>query len=88
MISTQHPPTGPRIIPGQTGVTVYSPYLPIWFHRFNNAEEPDPDLKFDPSDINYPSELRCPNCDQISSDLICSCGATIQHPDSGDSSCN
>jgi len=88
MISTQHSPTGPRIIPGQTGVTVYSPYLPIWFHRFNNAEEPDPDLKFDPSDINYPSELRCPNCDQISSDLICSCGATIQHPDSGDSSCN
>jgi len=88
MISTQHSPTGLRIIPGQTGVTVYSPYLPIWFHRFNNAEEPDPDLKFDPSDINYPSELRCPNCDQISSDLICSCGATIQHPDSGDSSCN
>ena len=88
MISTQHSPTGPRIIPVQTGVTVYSPFLPIWFHRFNNAEEPDPDLKFDPSDINYPSELRCPNCDQLSFDSICRCGAMIQHLDSGDFSCN
>ena len=60
MISTQHSPTGLRIIPGQTGVMVYSPYLPIWFHRFRTAKEPDPDLKVDPSDINYPSELRCP----------------------------
>ena len=84
MISTQHSPTGLRIIPGQTGVTVYSPYLPIWFHRFRTAKEPDPDLKVDPSDINYPSELRCPNCDQISADSICSCGATIQHPNTGE----
>jgi len=88
MISTQHSPTGLRIIPGQTGVTVYSPYLPIWFDRFNAVEEPDPDLKVDPSDINYPSELRCPNCDQLSFDSICRCGAMIQHPDSGDFSCN
>ena len=84
MISTQHSPTGLRIIPGQTGVTVYSPYLPIWFHRFNDAEKPDPDLKVDPSDINYPSELRCPNCDQFSADSICICGATIQHPNTGE----
>ena len=84
MISTQHSPTGLRIIPGQTGVMVYSPYLPIWFHRFRTAEEPDPDLKVDPSDINYPSELRCPNCDRISAGSICDCGAAIQHPNIGE----
>ena len=84
MISTQHSPTGLRIIPGQTGVTVYSPYLPIWFHRFRTAKEPDPDLKVDPSDINFTSELRCPNCDQFSADSICICGATIQHPNTGE----
>ena len=84
MISTQHSPTGLRIIPGQTGVTVYSPYLPIWFHRFRTAKEPDPDLKVDPSDINFTSELRCPNCDQFSADSICICGATIQLPNTGE----
>ena len=84
MISTQHSPTGPRSIPGQTVVTVYSPYLPIWFRRFNDAEKPDPNLKFDPSDIFYSTELRCPNCDQFSADSICSCGATIQHPNTGE----
>ena len=88
MISTQHSPTGLRIIPGQTWVTVYSPYLPIWFDRFRTTVEPDSDLEFEPADIIYPTELRCPNCDRISAYLICSCGATIQHPDSGDSSCN
>ena len=84
MISTQHSPTGLRIIPGQTGVTEYSPYLPIWFHRFRTAKEPDPDLKVDPSDINFTSELRCPNCDRISADSICDCGAAIQHPNLGE----
>ena len=84
MISTQHSPTGPGIISGQPGATIYTPHIPIWFHRFKDAEEPDPDLKFDPSDINYPSELRCPNCDQFSADSICICGATIQHPNTGE----
>ena len=79
-----YPPTDLRIAFGQTGVTVYRPYLPIWFHRFSNVEQPDPDLKVDPSDINYPSELRCPNCDQFSADSICICGATIQHPNTGE----
>ena len=79
-----YPPTDLRIAFGQTGVTVYSPYLPIWFQRFRTAEEPDPDLKVDPSDINFTSELRCPNCDQFSADSICSCGATIQHPNTGE----
>ena len=73
-----------RIAFGQTGVMVYSPYLPIWFDRFRTAEEPDPDLKVDPSDINYPSEIRCPNCDRISADSICDCGAAIQHPNIGE----
>jgi len=54
------------------------------FGKTNNFFEALPDA----FDIFYPIELICPNCDQISSDLICSCGATIQHPDSGDSSCN
>ena len=79
-----YPHTDLRIAFMQTGVTVYSPYLPIWFHRFRTAEEPDPDLKVDPSDINYPSELRCPNCDQFSADSICICGATIQYPNTGE----
>ena len=84
MISTQHPPTNPRIIPGQTGATIHNPHLPIWFDRFRTTEEPDSDLEFEPADINYPSELRCPNCDRISADSICSCGATIEHPDTGE----
>lgn len=40
------------------------------------------------SDMVLPTELPCPNCGRISADAICSCGATIQHPDSGDLSCN
>ena len=58
-------------------------HLPIRFHCLRTAEEPDPSLKFDPLDIFYPTELRCPSCDQISADAICSCGATIQHPNQG-----
>jgi len=83
-----YPPTDLRIAFGQTGVTVYSPYLPIWFDRFNAVEEPDPDLKVDPSDINYPSEIRCPNCDELTTDLICRCGATIHQPNTGEFLCN
>ncbi len=73
-----------RIAFGQTGVMVYSPYLPIWFHRFRTTGEPDSDLEFEPADINYLSELRCPNCDRISADSICDCGAAIQHPNLGE----
>ena len=83
-----YPPTDLRLASGQPGATIYTPHIPIWFDRFNAVEEPDPDLKVDPSDINYPSELRCPNCDQLGFDSICGCCAMIQHPDSGDLSCN
>jgi len=83
-----YPHTDLRIAFGQTGVMVYSPYLPIWFDRFRTAEEPDPDLKVDPSDINYPSEIRCPNCDELTTDLICRCGATIHQPNTGEFLCN
>ena len=60
------------------------------FHKGRLSGETDKFFEAlpDASDIFYPTELICPNCDQISSDLICSCGATIQHPDSGDTSCN
>ena len=84
MISLKSPSTILQSSPDQTGATIHTPDLPIWFQRFRTTEEPDSDLKFDPSDINYPSELRCPNCDQFSADSICSCGATIQHPDTGE----
>jgi len=79
-----YPPTDLRIASGQPGATIYTPHIPIWFDRFNAVEEPDPDLKVDPSDINYPSEIRCPNCDRISADSICDCGAAIQHPNIGE----
>ena len=78
------PPTELRIASGQPGATIYTPHIPIWFDRFNAVEEPDPDLKVNPSDINYPSEIRCPNCDRISADSICDCGAAIQHPNIGE----
>ena len=84
MISLQHSLTGPRSTSGQPGATIYTPDIPIWFHRFRTAKEPDPDLKVDPSDINFTSELRCPNCDQFSADSICICGATIQLPNTGE----
>ncbi len=84
MNSPKNSPTSLQNGPRQIRATVHTPYLPIWFHRFNDAEKPDPSLKFDPSDIFYSTELRCPNCDRISEDSICSCGATIQHPDTGE----
>ena len=79
-----YPPTDLRIASGQPGATIYTPHIPIWFDRFNAVEEPDPDLKVDPSDINYPSEIRCPNCDRISADSICDCVEAIQHPNIGE----
>jgi len=88
MISLKPPSTALQSAPSLTGVTIHTPHLPIWFHRFRTSMEPDPDLKVDPSDIIYLTELRCPNCDRISAYLIFSCGAMIQHPDSGDLSCN
>ena len=88
MISVKSPSTVPQSAPDPTGATIHTPHLPIWFHRFRTTEEPDSDFEFEPEDIIYPTELRCPNCDRISAYLICSCGAMIQHPDSGDLSCN
>ena len=84
MISVKSPSTVPQSAPDQTGATLHTPHLPIWFHRFRTTEEPDSDLEFEPADIIYTTELRCPNCDQISADSICSCGATIQHPNTGE----
>ena len=84
MISVKSPSTVSQSAPDQTGGTIHTPHLSIWFHRFRTTEEPDSDLEFEPADIMYPTELRCPNCDRISEDSICSCGATIQHPDTGE----
>ena len=88
MISFKSSSTVPQSAPDQTGATIHTPHLPIWFHRFRTTEEPDSDFEFEPEDISYPTELRCPNCDRISAYLICSCGVMMQHPDSGDLSCN
>ena len=88
MISVKSPSTVPQSAPDQTGATIHTPHLPIWFHRFRTTKEPDSDLEFEPADIMYPTELRRPNCDRVSNDLICICGAMIQHPDSGELSCN
>ena len=88
MISVKFPSTVPQSAPGQTGATIHTPHLSIRFHRFRTTEGPDSDLEFEPADIIHPTELRCPNCDRISAYLICSCDAMIQHPDSGDLSCN
>ena len=79
MISFKSSSTVPQSAPDQTGATIHTPHLPIWFHRFRTTEEPESNVEFEPADIIYPTELRCPNCDQVSTDLICSCGATIQH---------
>ena len=88
MISFKSPSTVPQSAPDQTGATIHTPHLPIWFHRFRTTEEPDSNFEFEPEDIIYPTELRCPNCDRISAYLICSCGAMIQLPGSRDLSCN
>ncbi len=87
MISFKSPSTVPQSAPDQTGATIHTPHLPIWFHRFRTTEEPDSDLEFEPADIIYPTELRCPNCDLVSNDLICSCGAMIQHLNKGEFLC-
>ena len=88
MISVKSTSTVLQSSPGQPEATIHTPPLPIWFHRFRTSVEPESDLEFEPADIMCPTELRCPNCDRVSTDLICSCGATIQHPDSGELSCN
>ena len=84
MISVKSPSTVPQSAPDQTGATIHTPDLPIWFHRFRTTEEPDLDFEIEPADIIYPTELRCPNCDRISIDSICDCGAAIQHPNIGE----
>ena len=84
MISLKSHSSALHSAPGLSGATIHNPHLPIWFDRFRTTEEPDSDLEFEPADINYPSELRCPNCDQFSADSICICGATIQHPNTGE----
>ena len=88
MISLKSPSTVLQSAPDQTGATIHTPHLPIWFHRFRTTEEPDSDLEFEPADIVYPTELRCPNCDLISNGLISSCGAMIQQPNTGEYSCS
>ena len=87
MISVKSPSTVPQSAPDQTGATIHTPHLPICFHRFRTTEEPDSDLEFEPADITYPTELRCPNCDRVSTNLICSCGAMIQHLNKGEFLC-
>ena len=57
MISVKFPSTVPQSAPGQTGATIHTPHLPIWFHRFRTTEEPDSDLEFEPADIIYPTNL-------------------------------
>ena len=81
MISPAYPPIRAQSSPDLNLAKVHPLQMPPWSHRFKTVEEPDPNLKLDPSDVFYPTELRCPNCDQISADSICSCGATIQQPD-------
>ena len=88
MISVKSPSTVPQSAPDQTGATIHTPHLSIWFHRFRTTKEPDSDLEFEPADIIYPTELRCPNCDRISAYLICSCGGIIQQPNTGEYSCS
>ena len=88
MISLKSPSTALQSTLGQAGATIHTPHLPIWFHRFRTTEEPDSDLEFEPADIMYPTELCCPNCDRVSTGLICSYCGMIQHPDSGVLSCN
>ena len=89
MISPKHSPTVLLSTPKQTGATLHAPNLLIWFHRFKTAEEPESNLNFDPSDISYSHELRCPNCDRISSDSICSsCGTAIKQSNSGETPWN
>ncbi len=84
MISLKSPSTILQSSPDQTGATIHTPDLPIWFQRFRTTEELDSDFEFEPEDIIYPTELRCPNCDRISTDSICDCGAVIQHPNIGE----
>ena len=57
MISVKSSSTVPQSAPDQTGATIHTPHLPIWFHRFRTTEEPDSDLEFEPADIMYQ-----PNC--------------------------
>ena len=84
MILPAYPPIRTQSSPDRNLAKVHPPQMPPWFHSFRMAKELDPSLKFDPSDIFYSTELRCPNCNQFSADSICSCGATIQHPDTGE----
>ena len=88
MISVKSSSTVSQSAPDQTGATIHTPHLSIWFHRFRTTEEPESNVEFEPADIIYPTELRCPNCDRVSTDLICRCDAMIQHPDAGDLPCN
>ena len=63
-------------------------YPKLWFARFDKTEDEEPDEWFHPSDIDFPTELPCPSCDQICFDLVCSCGAATKHIYLGDPSCN
>ena len=84
MISPRHNPEHPQSSPNMYVARVPTSYLLTQFQPVSSAEDPESNWKFDPSDINYPSELRCPNCDRISAGSICDCGAAIQHPNIGE----
>ena len=84
MISPRHTPIHTQSSPNMYVARVPTSYLLARFEPISSVEDPEPNWRFDPSDINFTSELRCPNCDQFSADSICICGATIQHPDTGE----
>ena len=53
--------------------------VPFWFLRFDKTEDEEPDEWFHPSDIHFPNEIKCPNCERIPADTVCKCGEIIQH---------
>jgi len=54
-------------------------YPKLWFARFDATEDEEPDEWFHPSDIHFPNEIKCPNCERIPADAVCKCGEIIQH---------
>ena len=63
-------------------------YVPLWFLRFDTTEDEEPDEWLHPSDIHFPNEMDCPNCNRITADAVCECEAIIQHTFKRSSLCN
>ena len=63
-------------------------YPKLWFARFDTTEDEEPDEWFHPSDINFPNEMDCPNCNRITADAVCECRTIIQHTFKRLSLCN